>query len=294
MAAGQRGPNGLPDGRGGAEDPASLFQDAGLSRKHGSLLLAGVRLSEIATEVGTPTYVYNAEVIRRQFQALDAALAPSPHRICFAVKANGNLAVLRVLRDQGAGADIVSGGELRRALAAGFPAERIVFSGVGKSPVELEAAVAAGVGHIHLESAAELQVLGQLALASGRVVPVGIRVNPDVTADTHPYIATGRGGIKFGVPFDQVPELAKGVHRHPRLRLESLAMHIGSQILDPSPFRLGIERLVELVEQLRADGIDTLKNLDLGGGIGIRYRDESPLEPARFAAAILPLAERTG
>jgi diaminopimelate decarboxylase len=280
---------------GSAEDArAGLFADAGLERRGTSLFLGGVRLTEIPERVGTPVYVYNAEVIRRQFRRLDEALAPVAHKICFAVKANSNLAVLRLFRDLGAGADIVSGGEMRRALAAGFAATKIVFSGVGKSAEELEAALAAGVGHIHLESADELARLGMLADRLGKTVAVGIRVNPDVTAETHPYIATGQGGIKFGVPFDQVLELALAVHRHGRLRLESIAMHIGSQILDPTPYREGIVKLVDLVRRIRSAGIDSLRNLDIGGGLGIRYRDETPLEPARFVDAILPVTRETG
>jgi diaminopimelate decarboxylase len=289
----------LTEGRPGgqsvsAAQRAVLFADAGLERQGPSLLFGGVRLSEVADRVGTPTYIYNAEVIRRQYRRLDEALAQVPHRICFAVKANSNLAVLRLFWDLGAGADIVSGGELRRALAAGFPGERVVFSGVGKSQAELELALASGVGHIHLESEDELARLGALADRLGAVVTVGIRVNPDVTADTHPYIATGQGGIKFGVPFDQVLELARAVHAHGRLRLDSIAMHIGSQILDPSPYRQGVTRLAELVRDIRAAGIDTLRNLDIGGGLGIRYKEETPLDPTLVAEAVLPLARETG
>jgi diaminopimelate decarboxylase len=292
----EQGSSGAGEQPGGAaaERQAALFRDAGLERRGTSLVFGGVRLSDIAERVGTPAYVYSADVIRRQFRSLDQALAPVPHRICFAVKANSNLAVLRVLRDLGAGADIVSGGEMRRALAAGFPPDRIVFSGVGKSPAELAAALEAGAGHIHLESADELARLGTLADLQGRTVAVGIRVNPDVTADTHPYISTGQGGIKFGVPFDQVPELARAVHRHGRLRLESIAMHIGSQILDPRPYGEGVRRLAGLVGEIRAAGIDTLRNLDVGGGLGIRYRDETPLDPVRYAEVVLPLARETG
>ncbi len=275
-------------------DQAILFKDAGLERRNGALYLGRVRLSEVAAVAGTPTYIYNAETIRRQYRALDEALAAVPHRICFAVKANSNLAVLRVFRDLGAGADIVSGGEMRRTIAAGYPAERIVFSGVGKSPAELEAALRAGVGHIHLESADELGKLAEIAERLDRSVSIGIRVNPDVTAETHPYIATGQGGIKFGVPFDQVLELAVAVDRHPRLRLDSIAMHIGSQILDTAPYREGVTKLIGLVRRIREAGIDTLENLDIGGGLGIRYRDETPLAPARFAEAVLPLARETG
>jgi diaminopimelate decarboxylase len=272
----------------------SLFEDAGLERRGGGLYLGGVRLSAIATGVGTPAFVYHAATIRRQYRRLDLAFGAIPHRICYAVKANGNLAVLRILRDLGAGADIVSGGELERALASGFPADRVVFSGVGKSPAELEAALRAGVGHIHLESADELVRLGAIADRMGCRVMVGIRVNPDVTAETHPYIATGQGGIKFGVPFDQVLELAASVHRHPRLTLGSIAMHIGSQILDAAPYRQGAARLVDLIRRIRGLGIDTLRQLDLGGGLGIRYRAEVPLDPAEFVQAVAPLASETG
>lgn len=276
------------------ERQAALFADAGLSRRGKTLLVGGVPLSAIAEAVGTPVYIYNAEVIRRQYGVLDQALAGVPHRICFAVKANSNLAVLRVFRDLGAGADIVSGGELSRAIAAGFPPQRIVFSGVGKSPAELEQALLVGVGHIHLESSDELDKLSAIAERLGKGAAVGIRVNPDVTAETHPYIATGQGGIKFGVPFDQVQALALRVHAHPLLTLDSIAMHIGSQILDPAPYREGLGKLAGLVRELRAAGIDTIRNLDIGGGLGIRYKDEIPLDPVRFLAAVRPLAEETG
>ena len=273
---------------------ALLFQDAGLERHGPALVLGGVALSEIAEGAGTPAYVYNADVIRRRYRALDAALAEVPHRIAFAVKANANLAVLRVLRDLGAGADIVSGGELARALAAGFPAERIVFSGVGKTDAELSAAVEAGIGHVHLESAAELEALAAIAARAGRPIRVGIRVNPDVTADTHPFIATGQGGIKFGVPFDQVVPLGLAVARHPLLTLDTIAMHIGSQLLDARPYAEGVGRLLEVVERLRGAGVTGITTLDIGGGLGIRYRDESPLAPETLARTVLPMVRGTG
>jgi diaminopimelate decarboxylase len=228
----------------------SVLTDAGIRRVGNSLHLAGVSLSAIADGAGTPAYVYNADVIRRRFRALDEALSPLPHRIAYAVKANSNLAVLRILRDLGAGADIVSGGELARALAAGFEPERIVFSGVGKTDEELTAAVEAGIGHVHLESTAELAALGRIVARLGRSMRVGIRVNPDVTADTHPYMATGQGGIKFGVPVDQVVPLALAVGEHPLLTLDTIAMHIGSQLLDPRPYAEGVERLLDLVDRL--------------------------------------------
>ncbi len=271
-----------------------LFADAGLERRDGALLLAGVSLGEIAGQVGTPAFVYNAESIRDRFRSLDAALKPVPHRICFAVKANSNLAVLRILRELGAGADIVSAGEMARALAAGFDPQHIVFSGVGKTADELRAAIRAGVGHLNLESVAELELIGSLAEAERTPVKVGIRVNPDVTADTHPYISTGKSGIKFGIPTDQVISAAEFVSRHPRLELTTLAMHLGSQLVDTEPFKQGIRRLVDLVGRIRQSGITTLRVLDIGGGLGIRYLDEPALHPAAFAAALLPLLQPVG
>ena len=272
----------------------SVLTDAGIQRVGHSLHLAGVPLSAIADGAGTPAYVYNADVIRRQYRALDDALSPVPHRIAYAVKANSNLAVLRILRDLGAGADIVSGGELARALAAGFEPERIVFSGVGKTDEELTAAVEAGIGHVHLESTSELAALGRIVSRLGRPLRVGIRVNPDVTADTHPFIATGQGGIKFGVPVDQVVPLALAVREHPLLTLDTIAMHIGSQLLDPRPYAEGIARLLDLVDRLCEAGVETIRSLDVGGGIGIRYREEQPMSPAALASTIIPLVRPSG
>lgn len=283
------------NGTGGPlRDLAPLFVDAGLGRGGKGLTLAGVALSDVAAGVGTPVYVYNAEAIRERYRALDNAFAAVPHRICYAIKANSNLAILRVLRDLGAGADIVSGGEMRRALQAGFPPERIVFSGVGKTHAELEAAVSAGVGHVHLESVEEMTELGAIAQAKGRKMKVGIRVNPDVTANTHPFISTGQGGIKFGVPFDQVLDLALAIHRHPWLELDTIAMHLGSQLLDPGPYREGVEKLLGLVTRMREGGIDTIRSMDIGGGLGIRYQDESPLDPRRVADIVAPLVQASG
>lgn len=275
-------------------DRRALFDDGGLGRRDGALMMGGVRLTDIAEQVGTPTFVYNADSIRARYRALDAALAPMPHRICFAVKANSNLAVLRVLRDLGAGADIVSVGELRRALAAGFDAASIVFSGVGKTVGELETAAALGVGHINVESIEELDLLMQVASKAPNRIEVGIRVNPAVTADTHPYISTGQGGIKFGVPTDRVLEAARRISEHPHLELGVLAMHLGSQLLDPRPYREGIERLLGLLAQIRAAGIGSITALDIGGGLGIRYRDEAPLSPEQLAEVITPLLGPTG
>jgi diaminopimelate decarboxylase len=283
------------NGTGGPlKDLKPLFLDAGLARQGKGLELGGVSLSEIAERVGTPAYIYNADVVRDRYRALDQAFAEVPHRICYAIKANSNLSLLRVLGDLGAGADIVSGGEMRRALKAGFPAERIVFSGVGKTSTELDAAVEAGIGHVHLESVEEMSELGQIAERYSRRMRVGIRVNPDVTASTHPFIATGQGGIKFGVPFDQVIELAQAIHRHRWLELDTIAMHLGSQLLDPGPYREGVEKLLGLIGRMRTAGIDTIRSMDIGGGLGIRYQNESPLDPRQVADAVVPLVKSSG
>ena len=277
-----------------AGEVEALLTDAGLDRQKASLIMAGVPLSAVADAVGTPAYVYNAEAVRARFAALDDALSAIPQRICYAVKANDNLAVLRLLHDLGAGADIVSAGELARARAAGFPAARVVFSGVGKSAEELHAAVLAGVGHVNVESGEELELLAAIATEADRKVSVGIRVNPDVTADTHPYISTGKSGIKFGIPTDQVIAAARLIAAHPLLELTSIAMHLGSQLTDTGPFQEGVRRLLALVADVRAAGIGTVQVLDVGGGLGIRYGAETPMDPAAFAAAVVPLVAGTG
>jgi len=272
----------------------SRFADAGLARDGAALLLGGVPLEAIAREVGTPVYVYNAEAIRERYRALDGALGPLPHRICYAVKANSTLAVLRILRDLGAGADIVSGGEMARALAAGFAPERIVFSGVGKATGELRQAVRARLGHLNVESVEELQRLARIADEERADVAVGIRVNPDVTTDTHPYISTGKSGIKFGVPLDQVPAAAALIAAHPRLRLATLAMHLGSQLSDTEPFRQGIGQLLGLANALQSEGRHRIQVIDIGGGLAIRYGNETAMDPLRFAEAVVPLLAGTG
>lgn len=271
-----------------------LFSEAGLTRRDRALALSDVSLGEIAERAGTPVFVYNAEAIRQRYRALDEALASVPHRICFAVKANSNLAVLRILRDLGAGADIVSVGELTRVLRAGFTPDRLVFSGVGKTADEIREAARIGIGHLNVESREELDIVARIAEAERTRVQVGIRVNPDVTTDTHPYISTGQRGIKFGLPFDQVTSAADFILRHPSLELTTLAMHLGSQLVDTTPFVEGVTRLLELVAALRRKGVSTLRVIDIGGGLGIRYAEEPSLDPARFAAAVLPLLQPTG
>jgi diaminopimelate decarboxylase len=261
----------------------------------GVLRVEGLELRAIAAAVGTPVYVYSAAHVRGQYRALDAALAPVPHRIHYSVKANGNLAILALLRGLGAGVDIVSAGELGRALAAGFGGPDVVFSGVGKRADELRAALAAGVGLINVESEEELAVLASVAQAAGRTAPLAIRVNPEVTVATHPYTVTGAKGKKFGVPHDEVEALALRAVRTPGLALRGLAVHVGSQITDIEPFAAGIERLLGIVKRLRRDGVTSLTTIDVGGGLGIRYREgDQPLEMAAYAETVVGLVADSG
>ena len=252
-------------------------------------------LQAIADRVGTPAYVYSANLIRAQYHALDDALQGIRHRICYSVKANGNLGVLRVLKQLGAGADIVSVGELRRVLAAGFDPDGIVFSGVGKTPPEIEEAIRAGIGFINVESTSELDVLFAVAKHVKQPANVGIRVNPDVATETpHPYTRTGEKTTKFGVPFDEVVMVAQRITAEPLLTLRGLAMHIGSQITDVAPYRRGTVKLLELVTALRASGIDSIEALDVGGGLGVRYHHEKAPTPKAFADAVVPAVKGAG
>lgn len=251
-------------------------------------------LEAIAARVGTPAYVYGANLIRAQFHALDDALQAIPHRICYSVKANGNLAVLRVLQQLGAGADIVSVGELRRVHAAGFASEDIVFSGVGKTGAELEEAIRARIGFLNIESTSELDAVIAAARRTGLGCRVGIRVNPDVAARTHPYTKTGEKTAKFGVPFDDVVAVARRIGAEPQLELRGLAMHLGSQLTDVEPYHRGTVKLLELVAAIRAAGITTLEALDVGGGLGVRYFDERAPSPKAFAEAVVPPINAAG
>ncbi|HUL02433.1 MAG TPA: diaminopimelate decarboxylase [Gemmatimonadales bacterium] len=253
-------------------------------------------LTAIADRTGTPVYVYSANLIRAQYHALHDALQQEGvrHRICYSVKANGNLGVLKVLKALGAGADIVSAGELKRALLAGFDPACLVFSGVGKTAAELAEAIRVGVGYLNIESASELDAVVAAAAHVGKRASVGIRVNPDVAADTHPYTKTGERTAKFGVPFDEVVPLARRIGAERSLVLRGLAMHIGSQITDTEPYSRGTARLLELVTALRASGIDTLDALDVGGGLGVRYHNEKAPSPKAFAQAVAPKIHAAG
>jgi diaminopimelate decarboxylase len=250
--------------------------------RSGELQAEEVPVSRIAAAVGTPFYLYSTAGFTAQYRRFADAFSPERPLICYAVKANSNLAVLRHFARLGAGADVVSEGELRRALVAGVPPERIVFSGVGKTGAEMEAALSAGIHQINVESVPELRRLSEIAGATGRTAPVGIRVNPDVDAHTHAKIATGKKENKFGIDLGEAVAAYGLAAELPGIKPVGLAVHIGSQLLDLEPYRRAFERLAELVLDLRAIGL-SVPRIDLGGGIGIRYHTERPLEPTSYA-----------
>ena len=251
------------------------------------LVLEDVPLNAIADALGTPTWVMSAGTLRARYRRLAAAFAgaDTPVSIHFAVKANDHLAVLRVLATEGAGADVVSGGELRRAMAAGIPARRIVFSGVGKTADEMRLALRAGIAQINVESAEELNLLSAVAVDEGLDAPVALRINPDVDAGTHAKITTGLATNKFGIPYNRAADLYAHAAGLPGIRAIGLAMHIGSQITRMQPYRTAYAKLAELVRTIRARGL-TVDVLDCGGGLGISYRDESEGAPEALASAI--------
>lgn len=253
----------------------------------GHLVAEDVPIRRIADAVGTPVYVYSSATLERHFRVFADAVASLGALVCYAVKANGNIAVIHTLARLGAGADVVSGGELQTALAAGVPAERIVFSGVGKSEAELAAALNAGVLQINVESEPELQLLNRVAMAMGRQAPTAIRVNPDVDAHTHEKISTGLSENKFGIDWTAAPQLYGRAAALPGIRLAGVAVHIGSQLTQVAPFREAFHRVRDLVAMLRADG-HAIRTLDLGGGLGIPYGNEDapPPAPTEYAAAI--------
>ncbi|MDP6883961.1 MAG: alanine racemase, partial [Rhodospirillales bacterium] len=241
-------------------------------RPDGRLHVESVSLERIAADVGTPFYCYSTAMLESRYRALEEALAGLPATICFAVKANGNIAVVGTLARLGAGADVVSAGELTRALVAGIPASRIVFSGVGKTDDEMAAALDAGVMQINVESEVELEALSRVAEARGVTAPAAVRVNPDVDARTHEKITTGRRENKFGIDWGRVPGVFAAAAALPAVALTGVAVHIGSQLTDLEPFRHAFRRIRGLVTDLRAQG-HRIDSVDVGGGLGIDYGD---------------------
>ncbi|MCP5066064.1 MAG: diaminopimelate decarboxylase [bacterium] len=265
------------------EDP----QRYGVCLEGDRLHVEGVALEAIAAEFGTPTYVYGADHIRRRYETLKDALSARPTTICYSVKANSSQAVLRHLTRLGAGADIVSGGELRRVLAAGMAPDRVVFSGVGKTDVEIDAALEAGVRSLNVESGEELDRIAARAVALGKTASVTLRINPDIDPNTHPYLATGLKNAKFGIPMEEGFDLALHAAGLESVDLVGVACHIGSQIVESSPFVDSFHRLRQLVEGLAGRGI-SLRQLNLGGGLGIAYSaHDSVLDPDAWGRALV-------
>jgi diaminopimelate decarboxylase len=265
------------------------------ARVDGRLVCEGVALSTVARAVGTPTYVYSANAVREQYARLSAALDGVPFRIHYSLKANSNLALLRLLRSLGAAADVVSGGELFRARRAGFEPHDIIFGGVGKTEREIADGIDAGVLLLNVESEDELRMVDRLGRERGVVVPVAIRVNPEITVETpHSYIRTGEKGHKFGVPYDEVRDVARVAASLPNVALRGLDMHVGSQLSRLDAYRHGIERVLELLSQLRSDGAKDLRYLDIGGGLAVTYDAEEPTDLQRFAQIVVPAVRSTG
>ncbi|MCS2607915.1 diaminopimelate decarboxylase [Halomonas dongshanensis] len=259
--------------------------------RDGVLYAEDVPLSRLASEYGTPCYVYSKATFTRHFRAYTEALGSQAHLICYAVKANSNLAVLGLLARLGAGFDIVSAGELERVLAAGGDPAKVVFSGVAKRADEMERALQVGIKCFNVESRPELERLNGVAERLGKVAPVSLRVNPDVDAGTHPYISTGLKDNKFGIPVDDALEVYELAASLPNVRVVGLDCHIGSQLTETAPFLDALERLLVLMERLRERGIE-IEHLDLGGGLGVPYRDETPPQPFDYASKLLARLSR--
>ena len=255
------------------------------SYRGGELFAESVAVNNIAEQHGTPTYVYSRASLERNFLAYQNALAGSDHLVCYAVKANSNLAVLNVLSRLGAGFDIVSGGELQRVIAAGGDPARVVFSGVAKTREDMAAALKAGILCFNLESAAELETLNEVAQQCGQTARISVRVNPDVDARTHPYISTGLRENKFGIEMDEAGRVYKRAAELEHIEVVGIDCHIGSQLTEISPFIDALRRLLALIDQLQDNGIG-IHHLDLGGGLGVRYRDEQPPLVADYLDAV--------
>ena len=254
--------------------------------KNEQLYVEDLPVKQLAEEFGTPLYIYSRATLERHWHAFDSALGKHPHLICYAVKANSNIGILNVMAKLGSGFDIVSQGELERVLAAGGEASKVVFSGVAKSRTEIMRALEVDIRCFNVESVAELHHINQIAGEMGKVAPISLRVNPDVDAHTHPYISTGLKENKFGVSVDEAREVYKLAATLPHVKITGMDCHIGSQLTELQPFLDATDRLIRLMEQLKEDSI-TLKHLDLGGGLGVTYTDETPPHPSDYATALL-------
>ena len=254
--------------------------------KNEQLYVEDLPVKQLAEEFGTPLYIYSRATLERHWHAFDSALGKHPHLICYAVKANSNIGILNIMAKLGSGFDIVSQGELERVLAAGGEASKVVFSGVAKSRAEIMRALEVGIRCFNVESVAELHHINQIAGEMGKVAPISLRVNPDVDAHTHPYISTGLKENKFGVSVDEAREVYKLAATLPHVKITGMDCHIGSQLTELQPFLDATDRLIRLMEQLKEDGI-TLKHLDLGGGLGVTYTDETPPHPSDYATELL-------
>ncbi|KOT14403.1 diaminopimelate decarboxylase [Haemophilus parainfluenzae] len=254
--------------------------------KNEQLYVEDLPVKQLAEEFGTPLYIYSHATLERHWHAFNSALGDHPHLICYAVKANSNIGILNIMAKLGSGFDIVSQGELERVLAAGGEASKVVFSGVAKSRAEIMRALEVGIRCFNVESIAELHHINQIAGEMGKIAPISLRVNPDVDAHTHPYISTGLKENKFGVSVDEALEVYKLAATLPHVKITGMDCHIGSQLTELQPFLDATDRLIRLIEQLKEDGI-MLKHLDLGGGLGVTYTDETPPHPSDYAAALL-------
>jgi diaminopimelate decarboxylase len=258
--------------------------------RHGELYCEQVPVSRIAKELGTPCYVYSHATLVRHFRAYDSAFKNIPHVIAFAMKANSNLAILRLMAKEGSGADIVSGGELFRALKAGVPASKIVFAGVGKAPDEIRDALKADILMFNVESPAELHAINEVAAAVGRKARVALRINPDIDPKTHPYISTGFKKSKFGIAADRAMEEFALASSLSHIEVVGVHAHIGSQLTEVAPFIEALKKIVTLIQDLHGQGV-SIRYLNIGGGLGITYSDEKPPLPQDLSDAILPLVQ---
>ncbi|ADT85659.1 MULTISPECIES: diaminopimelate decarboxylase [Vibrio] len=252
----------------------------------GQLWAENVSLAQLAEDYGTPLYVYSRATLERHWHAFDKSVGDHPHLVCYAVKANSNLGVLNTLARLGSGFDIVSAGELERVVAAGGDPAKVVFSGVGKTAAEMKRALALKIKCFNVESESELERLNQVAGEMGVKAPISLRINPDVDAKTHPYISTGLRDNKFGIAFDRAPDVYRLAQRLDHISIHGIDCHIGSQLTAIEPFIDATDRLLALIDNLKAEGIH-IKHLDVGGGLGVVYRDELPPQPSEYAKALL-------